>query len=79
MAYDKALAARARRALADQRKATEREQFGGIGFLLEGNMAVGVIGSDLLVRVGSASHDAGMSDRHAKPFAIIFRPSRPSA
>jgi len=77
VAYDKALAARARKAA--QRKGTEREQFGGIGFLLKGNMAVGVIGADLPVRVGPASHDAAMSDRHAKPFAIIFRPSRPSA
>jgi hypothetical protein len=55
---------------------TEREQFGGIGFLLKGNMAAGVIGSDLLVRVGPSGHDAAMMDRHAKPFAISGRPSR---
>jgi hypothetical protein len=76
VAYDKALAARVRKALADQWKVTEREQFGGIGFLLKGNMAVGVIGSDLLVRVGPANHDAAMIDRHAKPFALSGRPSR---
>ncbi len=76
LAYDHALAARVRKALAAQRKVTEREQFGGIGFLLNGNMAVGVIGTDLLVRVGPANHDAAMKDRHAKPFALTGRPSR---
>jgi hypothetical protein len=76
MAYDKALAARVRKALAAQRRVTEREQFGGIGFLLKGNMAVGVIGADLLVRVGPDNHDAAMQDRHARPFAITGRPSR---
>jgi hypothetical protein len=75
--YDRALAARPRKA--DRRKVRERGQFGRIGLLLKGNMAVAVIGSDLRVRVGPASHDAAMSDRHAKPFAIIFRPSRPPA
>jgi len=76
MAYDKALAARIRKVVAALPKVTEKEQFGGIGFLLKGNMAVGVIGSDLLIRVGPANHDSAMSERHAKAFAITGRPSR---
>src|SRR3990170_6200980 len=51
MAYDTHLASRLRQALHRRPNVKEREQFGGIGFLVPGNMACGVIGKDLLVRV----------------------------
>lgn len=41
MAYDEALAARMRNVLADEAGLTEKKMFGGIGWMLDGNMAVG--------------------------------------
>ena len=76
MAYDLKLAARVRKALAGRRGVTEKEQFGGVGFLLRGNMACGVIGQDLLVRVGPQGNDNALKDRHVRPFALTGKPSR---
>ena len=55
---------------------TEKQQFGGVGFLYRGNMAVGVLGGDVLVRVGPAQHEAAMKSAHARPFALTGRPSK---
>jgi len=57
MAFDIALAERVRAYLDGVANIEERQMFGGLAFLLEGNMAVGVIGDELMVRVGKASHD----------------------
>ena len=70
MAYDTALADRIRKALGGQAKLTEKEMFGGVGFMLRGNMACGVSGSDMIVRVGPAGHDAAMKEPHARPFDL---------
>lgn len=76
MAYDEKLAARVRAILPHGRNLTEKEQFGGIGFLVGGNVAVGVIGKDLLVRVGPENHAAAVKSKHAKAFSLTGRPSR---
>jgi TfoX/Sxy family transcriptional regulator of competence genes len=52
MAYDEQLAGRIREVLGDDPGIDERKMFGGIAFLLDGNMFVGVTGDDLMVRVG---------------------------
>jgi len=51
MPYSQAQAARVRKALAGRKEITEKEMFGGIAFLLGGNMCVGVHGDDLIVRI----------------------------
>jgi TfoX/Sxy family transcriptional regulator of competence genes len=76
MAYDEALAQKVRTYLQGNALVTESRQFGGIGFLVRGNMAVGVLGSDLLVRVGPDRHDEAMKSPHAKPFALTGRPAK---
>jgi TfoX/Sxy family transcriptional regulator of competence genes len=50
MPYDQALADRVRRALAGKRGLTEKKMFGGIAFLVNGAMCVGVDKTDLIVR-----------------------------
>jgi TfoX/Sxy family transcriptional regulator of competence genes len=52
MAYDEVLAQRVREQLAAEAPVTEKAMFGGLAFLLDGNMAVGLSGSELMVRVG---------------------------
>ena len=44
--------------------------FGGIGFLIRGNMACGVHGRDLIVRVGPAAHDAALREAGVRPFDL---------
>jgi TfoX/Sxy family transcriptional regulator of competence genes len=66
MAYDEALAARVRDRLADEDGVTEKAMFGGLGFLVGGNMAVGIRGDDLMVRVGPEGADAALEQPHAR-------------
>src|SRR4051794_24105906 len=59
MAYDEALAERVRRELDDQTDGVElieKKMFGGLCFMVDGAMALGVTGTDLMVRVGKDAH-----------------------
>jgi len=48
--------------------------FGGLAFLIGGNLAVGVMGSDLMVRVGADAHAQALGRPGARPFAMTGRP-----
>ena len=74
MTYNSVLAGRVRHSLEDVSGIVEKVQFGGIGFLLNGNMLCGVIGSDLVVRVGPAGYEAALSKPHTRPFDYIGKP-----
>jgi TfoX/Sxy family transcriptional regulator of competence genes len=76
MAYDEALAERIRGALAGRDGLTERKMFGGIAFMLNGNMACGIVGDDLMVRVGADGHDDALAQPHARPMDFAGRPMR---
>lgn len=76
MAYDDALAARVRSQLGDDPGLTEQEMFGGIAFMVNGNMAVGVSGDELMVRVGKEAHDEATSRPGARTFDMGARPMR---
>jgi len=70
MTYSEAQAARVRKELAGRPGLAEKEMFGGIAFLLGGNMAVGVHGEDLIVRVDPAQTDVLLREPGAKPFDL---------
>jgi len=76
MAYDRKLAERVRLALKRRRGITEKEMFGGIGFMLHGNMACGVIGNDLIVRFGAKRQEQAQADRHVDPFRMAAGPAK---
>jgi TfoX/Sxy family transcriptional regulator of competence genes len=76
VAYDEALAARIRDALQGRDAVTERKMFGGIAFMVGGNMACGVIRDDLMVRVGPDAHDAAVAEPHVRPMDFGHRPMR---
>jgi TfoX/Sxy family transcriptional regulator of competence genes len=76
MAFDEQLAARIRSALSDLDGVTERKMFGGIVFMLRGNMACGVIGEALLVRLGEEGADAALEEPHTRIMDFTGRPSR---
>jgi TfoX/Sxy family transcriptional regulator of competence genes len=66
MPYDEALAGRVRDQLAGQPELTEKKMFGGVAFMLGGNLAVGVRGEDLMVRVGAEGAEAALERPHAR-------------
>jgi TfoX/Sxy family transcriptional regulator of competence genes len=64
MAYDEFLAVRLRAEIGSLPGIVEKKMFGGIGFILDGNMAVGVLDSDLLVRVQPEAFDDALRQPH---------------
>jgi TfoX/Sxy family transcriptional regulator of competence genes len=76
MAYDLDLAQRVRKDIRTLEGYTEREMFGGIGFMLDGNMCCGVIGDDLIVRVGPGGYEEALSQANVKVFDMSGRPMR---
>jgi TfoX/Sxy family transcriptional regulator of competence genes len=74
MAYDEDLANRIRELLAGEADVTEMRMFGGLAFLVGGNMAVAASGQGgLMVRVDPADADALLAEPHAQPFEMRGR------
>jgi TfoX/Sxy family transcriptional regulator of competence genes len=74
MAYDEGLAERIRTVLEDQRGVTEKKMFGGIAFLLEGNMFVGIVKDELMVRVGPQRYQDSLNEPHVRPMDFTGKP-----
>ena len=74
MAYDEKAAARLRSELGTLPGLTEKKMFGGICFLLGGNMVCGVLGDDLIMRVGAAQHAAALAQPGARVFDFSGKP-----
>jgi TfoX/Sxy family transcriptional regulator of competence genes len=73
MAFSEALAERIRQRLARRKNVEEKKMFGGIGFLLNGNLLVGVRKDSLLVRVGPEQSDEALDEAHVSEFKIRGR------
>jgi TfoX/Sxy family transcriptional regulator of competence genes len=74
MPVDQNFANRIREELADVDGITEKAMFGGLGFLLHGNMAVGIMSTgDLMVRVGPDATDEALSKPHTRLFEMRGR------
>jgi TfoX-like protein len=76
MAYDEDLANRIRERLGAEDGVTEKAMFGGLAFLLRGNMAVGISGDELMVRIGPDAADAALARPHTRVFDMTGRPMR---
>jgi TfoX/Sxy family transcriptional regulator of competence genes len=73
MAFSETLAERIRQRLARRKNVTEKRMFGGVGFLLNGNMLVGVWKDSLIVRLGPDEGDEALKQRHVSAFNITGR------
>ena len=67
MAYNEELAARVWQALALRADVTERKMFGGLAFMLRGNMCCGVSGDMLMLRLGKEGAADALKELHVKP------------
>ena len=55
---------------------TEKRMFGGLGMMVNGNMACGIVGYNLMVRVGPDAHEECVALPHAGPMDFTGRPMR---
>jgi TfoX/Sxy family transcriptional regulator of competence genes len=76
MAYDDGLAERIRSALDERPGVSEKRMFGGIAFLVNGHMSVGIVQDKLMVRVGPESYERVLRDRHARRMDFTGRPMK---
>ena len=73
MAFDESLAARIRKRLGARAGLAEKQMFGGLAFLVNGNMCCGVRGREMLVRLDPAETDRALRDRHVRVFELAGR------
>src|SRR5215467_14243224 len=76
MAFDETLAARIRDALARKKGVEEKKMFGGVGFLLNGNMVVVVWKDSLIVWLRPDNYDDALQEPHVKAFDLTGRPMK---
>ena len=76
MAYSEDLVERVRDALDGRAGLTERKMFGGVGLMLRGNMAVGVRGDDLIVRLSNSDAERALAENGVRAFDLSGRPMR---
>ena len=76
MAYDLELAKRIRAKIAGLPTLEEKKMFGGVGFLLNGNLACGVNKDRMIVRVDPNKHAELLTRAHVHPFDITGKPMK---
>jgi hypothetical protein len=76
VAFDEELARRVRLALSGQDGIVEKKMFGGLAFMLHGNMSVGVDKDRLMVRVGPDRYEEALTRPHARPMDFTGRPMK---
>ena len=76
MPFDENLAARIRKTFARKKGIEEKKMFGGVGFLLNGNMLVGVWKDSLCVRLGPDQAEEALLEPHVKAFDITGKPMK---
>jgi hypothetical protein len=76
LAFDEGLAERVREALRDEELLTEKKMFGGLCFLLGGNMCCGIVGEELMLRVGPDAYEETLARDHAREMDFTGRALR---
>ncbi len=74
MAYDEKLAERVRKILKRRRGVAERKMFGGICFLINGNMACGVVDEELMLRLGKEGAAEALRHPHTREMDFTGKP-----
>ena len=76
MAFSESLAGRIRGILAQTPAIEEKKMFGSVGFMLHGNLLVGVWKDALIVRLGAEEGAAALRESHVREFDVTGRPMR---
>ena len=76
MAFDEGLAERIRELLKDRRGVAERKMFGGLAFMLNGHMLIGILGDTLMARVGPDSYAKALAQKHVRQMDYTGKPMK---
>lgn len=76
MAFSEKLAERIRQQLNDETGIVEKKMFGGLAFMVNGNMSCGVVGEDLMVRVGAEAYESALAEPDAREMDFTGRPMK---
>ena len=76
MPYSKSLAARVRQVLGQRRDISERKMFGGVAFLLQGKMLVGIWQDALIARLGAENAEPALRREFVREFDVTGRPMK---
>lgn len=76
MAFDERLAERVRGQLGKRRGLVVKRMFGGLAFLLNGNLCCGVLGQELIVRIDPAQTEQTLKKPHTHVFDMTGRPMK---
>ena len=74
MAYDEQLADRIRQTMLAEPGLSERKMFGGLAFMLDGHMCCGIVGNDLMLRLGKDDAAQALEQPHVRPMDFTGRP-----
>jgi len=76
VAYNEQLADRVRELMSAHADVSERKMFGGIAFMVAGNMACGILGDELIVRLGDEDGEKALAEDGVRPFDFTRRPMK---
>jgi len=76
MTYSEELASRMREVIGGRDGVSERKMFGGIAWMVNGNMACGTLGDDLMVRLGPDEAERALGEPHVGPMQFTGRTMR---
>jgi TfoX/Sxy family transcriptional regulator of competence genes len=76
VAYDQVLAARVRSVLSGRDGLAEKRMFGGLAFLLNGNMSCGVHGDELILRLAPEQAEEALQESYVRVFDMTGRPMK---
>ncbi|MBE0699141.1 MAG: TfoX/Sxy family protein [Anaerolineaceae bacterium] len=74
MAFDEQLASRIKATLGPGSGVVEKKMFGGVAYLINGNMACGVHGNRMIVRIGPERYQDDLTKPHIHPFDLTGKP-----
>lgn len=76
MAYDEGVAQRLREVFASRSDVIEKKMFGGIAFMISGNMCCGVVGEEIMARVGPEQYAEALLEPHAREMDFTGKPMK---
>jgi TfoX/Sxy family transcriptional regulator of competence genes len=74
MAFDEELAERIRSVVKGKRGITEQKMFGGLAFMLKGNMSCGIVDDKLMLRLGAAGAQDALQEKHVQEMDFTRKP-----
>jgi TfoX/Sxy family transcriptional regulator of competence genes len=76
MPYDEPLAERIQALLGKRRGVTEKRMFGGLAFMLDGNMCCGVMKDRIMLRLGPEGVQLALKQAHTEPMDFTGKPMK---